>query len=83
MIQSAPVDATFVEYGMGGSTHLAAQLVRGTQTWHSLEHTKAWFDKVLYCYYRSVSYYHVIGAWFDKVAISCYQLLAKVDWSTI
>jgi len=46
IIEVSPDDATFVEWGMGGTTHMAAKLLRGTQVWHSIEHNQEWVKLV-------------------------------------
>lgn len=46
LIDTAPDDAIFVEYGCGGSTLFFGTELRANQQLYSVEHNKEWFDKV-------------------------------------
>lgn len=47
VIEGAPDDAQFVEYGGGGSTKLFAQHLKPTQTLFTIEHNPQWYARIV------------------------------------
>lgn len=46
LIAAAPEDATFVEYGCGGSTCFFATTLGPRHELHSIEHNKKWYERI-------------------------------------